>query len=289
MSKVLDFGSSEFPEYIKECKGFPHKLYLMGELPRNLERCGLGVVGSRRVSSYGIRVLRELFYFLKETDVVVISGFTAGVDSLAHRMALDSGCKTIAVMPCGCDVVHPSENRNLYKRIIDGGGAVISEFENGFQPRRWTYPKRNRIIAALSKFLLVVEASLKSGSMITAGYGFKYGRKVFCVPGDIYMERSKGTNVLIARGARIYVSPEYFLKEIGLESAGKVLNNGSSGGEVNFKSTERAILSILAQGEKNYDNLLAILGVQSFDINLVLSNMLIRGEIGEKEGIYYVL
>lgn len=289
MSKILDLKSAEFPLFIKNYGGMPDKLFLMGEFPAGLEKRGLGIVGSRRVSSYGIRVLRELFYFLRGTDAVIVSGFTVGVDSLAHRLALESGCKTVAVMPCGCDVAHPSGNGELYERIVNGGGAVISEFEDGFQPKKWTYPKRNRIIAALSRFLLVVEASLKSGSMITAGYGSKYGKRVFCVPGDIYMERSRGTNALIERGAEPYISSESFLKQMSPEYIKEIWSGDGFTGGGKCASTEDSIIKVLRQGEKNYDSLAEALGVQTPELNLTLSNMLLKGEIGEKGGVYHVL
>jgi len=284
-SAVLTY-QVDFPEWAVSIKGLPKKLYVRGILPGGLDSSGIGIVGSRRISPYGIRVLRELFYFLKDAGITVISGFTAGTDSYAHELALGAGCTTVAVMPCGCDIVHPSTNKELYKRIVGGGGAVVSEFEDGFMPQKWTYPKRNRIIAALSKVVLVVEASSKSGSMITADFAKKYGRKLFSVPGDIYTERSSGTNKLLSGGAEVYLSPTRILDEMGVTStqkaSGSVRDSGSTAGETD-------LLYILKEKGMNFNELGIKTGISTGRLNEILMKMLLKNLIFEKNGVYYVL
>ncbi|KKS31022.1 DNA protecting protein DprA [candidate division WWE3 bacterium RIFOXYB1_FULL_43_24] len=275
-----------FPKCAGSVKGLPKELHIRGILPENLDKLGIGIVGSRRISPYGIRVLRELFYFLKDTGLAVISGFTVGTDSYAHEFALSAGCTTVAVMPCGCDIIHPSSNKELYKRILGGGGAVVSEFEDGFMPQKWTYPKRNRIIAALSKVVLVVEASSKSGSMITADFAKKYGRKLFSVPGDIYTERSSGTNKLLSGGAEVYLSPTRILDEMGVTStqkaSGSVRDSGSTAGETD-------LLYILKEKGMNFNELGIKTGISTGRLNEILMKMLLKNLIFEKNGVYYVL
>jgi len=278
----------DFPPWTGSIKGLPENLYVRGTLPPDLCKKGLGIVGSRRISPYGIRVLRELLYFLKGTDLIIISGFTVGTDSHAHELALGAGCSTVAVMPCGCDIVHPSTNKELYKRIVGGGGAVVSEFEDGFKPQKWTYPKRNRIIAALSKVLLVVEASLNSGSMITSSFASKYRRKIFSVPGDIYTERSAGTNKLIAEGAEIYLSPGQIIREMG------VVTSETPGSDTvvpanRIPINESDVLSKLKEKSLNFDDLSTGTGIPAPVLNRVLVGMMLKNLISEKEGVYHVL
>ncbi|HBL00485.1 MAG: protecting protein DprA protein [candidate division WWE3 bacterium GW2011_GWE2_43_18] len=274
-----------FPSCGGPVKGLPENLYVRGTLPTGFSEKGLGIVGSRRISPYGIRVLRELFYFLKDTELIVVSGFTAGTDSYAHEFALGAGCITVAVMPCGCDIVHPSTNKELYKRIVRGGGAVVSEFEDGFKPRKWTYPKRNRIIAALSKVLLVVEASLNSGSMITAYFASKYGRKIFSVPGDIYTERSAGTNKLAAEGAEIYLSPGQLMNEMGINKE-ETRRNGTTAAD---DDRESRILSVLKEKSPDFDDLSSETGIPGPVLNKIIVEMMLKNLIFEKGGVYYVL
>ncbi len=286
-SAVLTY-QVDFPKWAAPVKGLPKKLYIRGILPEGLDRSGIGIVGSRRISPYGIRVLKELFYFLKDTGLTVISGFTAGTDSYAHELALGAGCTTVAVMPCGCDIVHPPANKELYQRIVSGGGAVASEFEDGFMPQKWTYPKRNRIIAALSKVILVVEASLKSGSMITAAFAKKYNRKIFSVPGDIYTERSSGTNKLISVGAEIYLSPVQILNEMAVittQTARSLVEERCAGGTIR----ESDVLNILKEKNLSFDGLGNKTGIPAGRLNEILMKMLLKNIIFEKNGVYYVL
>ena len=286
-SEVLTY-QVDFPKWPAPVKGLPKKLYTRGILPEGLDRSGIGIVGSRRISPYGIRVLKELFYFLKDTGLTVISGFTAGTDSYAHELSLGAGCTTVAVMPCGCNIVHPPANKELYQRIVSGGGAVVSEFEDGFMPQKWTYPKRNRIIAALSKVILVVEASLKSGSMITAAFAKKYNRKIFSVPGDIYTERSAGTNKLLSEGAEIYLSPVQILDEMAVTTtrmARSSLEEMGDGGTIK----ESDVLNILKGKSLSFDGLGNKTGISADRLNEILMKMLLKNIIFEKNGAYYVL
>ena len=286
MNSAYPTKKVDFPAYAAHIKGLPKELHIRGQLPRNIAEKSLGIVGSRRISPYGVRVLREFFYYIKDTESVIISGFTAGTDTYAHEFAMDSGCSTVAVMPCGCDIAHPSSNKDLYAQILNAGGAVVSEFEDGFYPQKWTYPKRNRIIAALSRTLLVVEASLKSGSMITACFARSYGRKIFSVPGDIYTERSMGTNRLILEGAEIYLSACRLSDAAGLGMGEKSYHGGST---VPTNNKEERILEILKEKAQNYDNLSAKIGEDVRGLSVILSHMVMKNLIYEKGGTYYVL
>lgn len=284
MSESIDMASNIFPARLKSLKGMPRKIYYKGSWPSGICTKSLGVVGSRRVSCYGIRVLKELFYRLKESDVVVVSGFTLGVDSLSHELSINGSCKTIAVMPCGVDVIQPICKKDLYHNILKNDGLIISEYEDGVLPQKWTFPKRNRIIAAMSRALLVVEASVNSGSMITAGYAFKYNTKVFSVPGDIYCERSMGTNQLIKTGASVYIGPEQIVEFLNLNTA----YQDGTGRELG-RGLESKILTALKQKNLSFDELIQISGTESSTTTSLLINLELQNKIEERGGTYYLL
>ncbi len=279
MSFTIDVSSPLYPPFIK---GMPEKLHYAGVWPQKFYAKTLGIVGSRRLSDYGARVLKELFSYLYKKEVTVVSGFMYGADSLAHELAIESGCKTIAVMPSGCNVVTPRGNLPLYNKILESGGLVISEFEDGIEPQKWTYPRRNKIIAWLSNILLVVEAAEKSGSLITAMYGQKLSKKVYSVPGDIYLARSFGTNKLISKGAVPYVSPENILFDLSLDS-----NSASSVKGTNSRLSA-GVIDILVKNPCRFDQLAVQLSLNVSVLSTILFDMELAGLIYESGGIFYV-
>ena len=158
----------------------------------------LAVVGSRDMSLYGKEVIAKFVPDLVSNKITIISGFMYGVDVESHQKCLECGGKTVAVLGCGLNVLTSKENDSLYTKILENGGLVISEYEANLKPTRWSFPQRNRIVAGLSTLgVLVVEAKLKSGSLITAKIGQKQGKKVYVIPGQITSETSEGTNYLI--------------------------------------------------------------------------------------------
>jgi DNA processing protein len=208
--------SSEQPvwELAPGAPGFPAQLLdLEDDAPQRLFGCGAAalvcglavdrsvtIVGSRRASSYGLRVAEELGHLLAAAGLVVVSGMARGIDAAAHRGALAGGGTTIAVLGGGPDVVYPVGERRLYGRIL-GSGAVISEAPPGRRPESWSFPVRNRIMAALAAMTVVVEAAEPSGSLITARKALELGRELGAVPGPVTSRSSEGTNGLIVDGA----------------------------------------------------------------------------------------
>ncbi len=173
----------------------------------------IGVVGSRRTSLYGQEMARRLAYQLARLGVTVVSGLARGIDTQAHKGALQAKGRTVAVIGCGIDVVYPAENKKLAEEIVEEGGALVTEFPFGVQPDRQTFPMRNRIISGWSLGVVVVEASLKSGALITAGFAGEQGRQVFAVPGRADSPLSKGANKLIKDGAKLTEDVEDILGE----------------------------------------------------------------------------
>lgn len=244
----IDTESTEYPQLLKEIKDHPRRIYYRGKWSPEIFRETLSVVGSRRMTGYGEIITERLVSETAASGITVVSGFMYGIDAVSHESAVDAGGKTIAVMPCGIERIHPVNQTELYRKILKKEGLVISEFEGNMQPARWSFPRRNRIIAALSPALLVVEAGLKSGALITAGYAFKYGRKILAVPGPLTSSVSLGTANLIKRGASIVTSSEDILMLYGRFSLQYTERTGS---EITEKNRNRS-LSVQTRGDLEY-------------------------------------
>lgn len=202
----------DYPRSLLDLSLPPPVLYCRGELPAGP---AVAIVGSRKMDPYGEQVARLFGRQLAETGVTVVSGFARGVDTIAHRAALDGGGKTIAVLGCGVDIDYPRGNATLAGEIHQNG-AILSEFAFGAEPRAWRFPVRNRVIAALAVGTLVVQATYKSGSLITAHHALELGRDVYAVPGRIFDDGAQGTNALIADGALPARSPRDILESLSI-------------------------------------------------------------------------
>ena len=192
--------SDSYPGLLTAIYDPPPTLYVLGEGLEALDRC-FSIVGSRRCTRDGQRAAREFAETLAREGVCIVSGMAHGIDTAAHEGALIGMGKTIAVLGCGADVIYPQENEALYRRILEGGGAVISEYAPGTQPRPGNFPARNRIISGMSEGTLIVEGAEKSGAMITVRSAMDQNRDVFAVPGSIYSSLSAAPNRLIVEGA----------------------------------------------------------------------------------------
>ena len=214
--KLVSFDDPSYPFGLRNIYDPPFLLYVRGNLKEEDER-SVAVVGTRRPTNYGRMAAKRLARELARERITVVSGMARGIDTAAHEGALEEGGRTIAVLGCGVDVVYPPENRSLMQQIIERG-AVISEFPLGTKPLAYNFPQRNRIISGLSKGVLVVEAPLKSGAMITVNYALDQGREVFAVPGMITNPYSRGTNRLIKEGAKVVEDISDILEELGFPS-----------------------------------------------------------------------
>lgn len=201
----------DYPSLLEDTSNPPAVLFYKGE-SINYERT-IGIVGSRKATSYGIETARKMAEGLSKQDIAVISGGARGIDSASHRGALEGGGVTIAVAACGLDRVYPPENKELFREIIKTGGAVVSEYPLKTPPLGRQFPARNRIIAGMSRGILVVEAGERSGSLITSDFALEEGRDVFSVPGSIWVPSSRGTNQLIRSGAICCTSYRDILQE----------------------------------------------------------------------------
>lgn len=206
--------NSDFPSYLNEIPDPPAGLYVMGRLPGK-DLIMLGVIGSRRCSEYGLTTAHRISAGVAAHGVVVVSGMARGIDSQAHRGALEAGGLTVAVLGCGVDVCYPSENRALKEKIIENG-CVVSEYPPGTRALPAYFPARNRIISGLCRAVVVVEAARRSGTRITVDQALNQGRDVYAVPGNITSKLSEGTNDLIKSGASLIAGYEDVLHNLGV-------------------------------------------------------------------------
>lgn len=200
INKILP-SDADFPKSLLNISGVPKQLYVLGNLSKLDQTKSVSVVGSRAITPYGKMITSDLVNKLASRGVAIISGLALGVDAVAHKAAIDAGGYTVAVMPCGLNAIHPSSNRELAKRILASGGALISEYPEGTAPFKQNFVARNRIVSGLGDALLITEASSRSGSLHTANFALDQGKPVMAVPGPITSNTSTGTNNLIKTGA----------------------------------------------------------------------------------------
>lgn len=207
----ISINSKEYPTNFKNIYDSPKKIYLIGNKDLLYQK-GIAIVGARDATQYGKKIAYNLAKELSEQNIVIISGLAIGIDSYAHKGSLEKG--TIAVLGSGIDNIYPKENLELAREIIKNKGCIISEYPLGTKPERLHFPQRNRIISGLSDGVVVIEASKKSGALITAEFALEQGKEVFAVPGDINKKQSEGTNQLIKDGAILLTSATDILENI---------------------------------------------------------------------------
>lgn len=287
--KILE--KSGIPARLMEIPEPPEKLYLEGNMPPADATC-LCVVGTRKYSDYGKKCCEKLIAGLAGKNVAVISGLAIGIDSIAHRAALDAGLFTLALPGSGLDesVLYPRMNIDLAEKILAAGGGLLSEFEPGFVAAPWSFPQRNRLMAGLSKAVLVIEAGLRSGTLITARLGTEYNRDVLAVPGQIFSPMSAGPNMLIRLGATPVTCVDDLLDALGFERENELRERGGRGGRgakvyKDCTAAEKNILEALAACLLAHDALMQTVGMSVTDTNITLSMLEIKGYIRQKFGL----
>lgn len=213
---MITLDDHDYPELLRQIFNPPQVLFYRGELIRNLSQTiTIAIVGARQATTYGKMIAEELATGLSEYEVTIVSGVARGIDSAAHRGALRGQGSTVGVLGCGLDVVYPPENESLYKEIAQKG-SLVTEYLLSAYPAAQNFPTRNRIISGLSEAVVIVEASEKSGALITADFALEQGREVFAVPGSIRSNLSKGPHKLIRSGACLVEDVNDILLELGL-------------------------------------------------------------------------
>ena len=209
--ELVTLYDAAYPSALKEISDPPLVLYVKGKLPT--EPYAVAIVGSRECTPYGERAAQQFARVLALKGLPIISGGARGIDAAAHKACLEAGGKTVAVLGCGIDIAYPAQNRSLFAKIVQSGGAVITEYAPGMQPIAANFPARNRIIVGLSRAVLVAEARARSGAVITANIAADENREVYCVPGNIFDGTSAGCHELIRTGAKLVDSPQNILED----------------------------------------------------------------------------
>lgn len=280
----LTFDDANYPYMLKNISDPPMVLYVKGDLNRcNLEKT-LAVVGSRKASTASKDILTKILTELRNTDVCVVSGLASGIDTTAHQAALTNNLKTIGVIASGFDFVYPSANRELYKKIEEGGGAIVTEFFPTFEPLQFRFPQRNRIVSGLSYGTLVAEAALKSGALITANLCLEQGRELMCIPGLVSNPNTAGIYKLLKQGAAMVTGAEDILSALNWEiKPAKQLKMDFS----QFTNAEQKILNSIEIEPKSFDLISNETGVNAGEILVSLTNLELNGVIKQIEGERY--
>jgi len=282
---IITSSDSCYPALLKEISDPPFVLYIKSNIFSNklFQEICIAVVGSRKLTSYGQEVTENLVSGLVTNGCVVVSGLARGVDSIAHKEAIRSGGKTIAVLGTGVNIVYPPENSDLYKNVINNG-AVISEFPLGYPPLRMNFPARNRIISGLSLGVLITEAAKDSGSLITASFAGEQGREVFAVPGPITSSVSFGTSELIKKGAKLVTSIADIFEELNIKNFREVLNSKKI---LPTSSDEKIVLDILSSGQLHINDIIKNSRLPVYKVGSLLTIMEMKGMIRNYGNMIY--
>jgi DNA processing protein len=283
---AIDIASQEYPERLKEAKNPPKLLYYRGEWNIDLFDQTISVVGSRKMTRYGAGMTETLVTDLARHGISIISGFMYGIDAKAHETAVNASKPTIAVMPCGIENIHPEYQSELYHKIIQTGGLIISEYEGNRPPALWTYPQRNRIIVALSPNLLVVEAGSKSGAMISARIAKQYNRTIFAVPGSLYSNVSIGPALLIKAGANIVLESNDILEHYSISMKKHSISPSSASLDIN--PVQKKIMKNLQREPLGSDDLSRLLKKPVSKIGAQLTLMHMNNLIELDNGLYFL-
>lgn len=275
-----------YPPLLKEIPDPPIGLFVKGNLSLlTAKRLSIGVVGTRKMTSYGKEVTESLVSELVHNNIIIVSGLALGVDAAAHRKTVDCEGDVLAVLGCGVDCCSPMENYNLYQDIIKNGGCVISEYPLGEPPSKGSFPARNRIISGLSQGILVTEAGEDSGSLITAGIAVTQERKVFAVPGPITSTLSRGTLKLLRQGAKLVQTGDDILEEFEIKDIRQ--NTTKKLNLENFSEEEQKIISLLENEEKSIDEITREIKIPIYQLSPVLSGLELKNVIiNQGNGIF---
>ncbi|PKM77650.1 MAG: DNA-protecting protein DprA [Firmicutes bacterium HGW-Firmicutes-15] len=284
--KICCVGDDDYPQLLGSIFDPPYIFYYHGNIEILKDFC-IAIVGSRAASTYGKGQARRFGNELANHGMVVVSGMARGIDTEAHRGALEARGRTVAVLGSGVDVVYPPESVKLYTSICESG-LVLSEFPPHAHPEPGNFPVRNRTISGLCRGVLVVEAQKKSGALITADFALEQGREVFAVPGPINSKNSVGTNFLIKQGACLVSGIEDILAEYGLNNQNDLRQ--VSQGELLFglEVEELSVVEALGHEAEHFDILMGSTGLSTGALSAVLLKLELKGIIKALPGNYYV-
>src|SRR5438445_8448440 len=285
---IVPFTDVRYPARLRMIADPPPFLYVKGEIRAEDDKA-VAVVGSRSASDYGRKVTRDLSRGLAALGFTVVSGLARGIDGTAHETALRCGGRTIAVLGSGVDRAYPPEHAALYRRISQNG-AVVSELPVGTRPMAFNFPPRNRLISGLSLGVVVVEATEKSGSLITAALALEQGREVFAVPGEVGSSRSRGAHRLIRKGAKLVETVEDIIEEIApqlLDRSGSATQRAPRLLPQNASDAARKIFALLQENSLQVDQVIERTGMSAAQVLEALLDLELQGYLRQLPGKRY--
>ncbi len=286
--RILTYWDEDYPPNCKTMPDPPVMLFCMGNPVWKDSLLQIAVAGTRGMTVYGRRMTEHIVTDLSEIGCTIIGGMSDGVDACAHRAALNSQGKTVAVLPGGIDVIYPNSQYDLYWEIAEKG-CVISEFLPGTRPLGSNFQARNRLIAGLSNGVIHVQSPQQSGSLITVKWAVQYNRDVFAIPGDADVRQSQGPNQLIRSGAKLIESAMDVLEEYGYVFANHTVTEPKTPSPTVENEQMQAIINALISGDADMTELALKTGIDLTNIILLLTELQIRGIITEKPGGCYAL
>lgn len=280
MENIGRIEKKDLPEQLRQIPDVPNGLYIRGILPPKDTKL-LCIVGARAYTQYGKELCEKLVAGLRGRNVAIVSGLALGIDVIAHKAALENGLPTIAIPGSGLNnnVLYPPANRKVAERILETGGCLLSEFEPDFIATPWAFPQRNRIMAGLCQAVLIIEAEIKSGTLITGKLALDYNRDVLIVPGSVFSKNSEGPHYLLNEGARAVTNENDLLDALGFEIETK--------GARSYKDCSMNELKILEllKAPKHKDQLMREIGLQISEVNILLSMLELKGHISHYLGL----
>jgi DNA processing protein len=280
--EIKKLPKEKFPKALMEIHQPPENLWILGDLPEK-DLVYLCVVGSRKFTSYGKEICEKIIGGLAGYPIVIVSGFAMGIDTIAHKKAMQIGLTTMVFPGSGlsAEAMYPKTNIRLIREVVDRGGCLLSEFEPDFKATYWSFPMRNRLMAGISKAVLVIEAEEKSGTLITARLATEYNRDVFVIPGSVFSPNSKGTNKLIRQGAIPVTSAEEVLDALGFPQENTKEKQAKLFSDLSDK--EKMVIALLREPIPR-DDLIRALKIPTGEACSLLSVMEIKEIIKEELG-----
>lgn len=283
----LFYSDENYPKALKNYDDMPVGIFYKGNIKKlNDMNYNVGIVGARKCTNYGADVTKIISRELCGEGIGIISGMARGIDSYAHTECIENNGYTCAVLGCGANVIYPRENKSLYCKIIQNG-CIISQYEPGTRPLAYNFPIRNRIISALSDLILVVEADVRSGSLITVGAALDQGKDVGAIPGSVFSKMSLGTNILIKEGAHVVTNTKDIFQILGIEVKEKKKENNKLKCEIK-DDKQKNIYNVISDVPVHIDVIKRLTNIDIKELYGLLFEMQLKNQILCLSGSYYV-
>lgn len=287
--QIISFLDDDYPALLHETPHPPALLYVRGDAGAWQNHPTIAIVGSRKHSAYGRQVAEELGKALAQAGFTVVSGLAFGIDGIAHEAALEAEGRTVAILGSGIDdrTLSPQSHRDLARRILDSGGAILSELAPGVPGNTGTFPARNRIMAGMTLGTVVIEAAQDSGSLITARLALDYNREVFAVPGSIFSPVSTGTHALIRAGAKIVTGIQDILEELAPHLP-EVADPEQQAVLETLTDEERSLYALLSHEPLHIDKIIEASRLETMSVNTLITRLEMRGMVKNIGNMHYI-